>query len=64
MRRSGFLVFNLSELHSGGYGATLRRRLGAGFTASVGAFREQFRELGFDDPLASTTFSATLGILP
>lgn len=61
VRQGGFMAFNLSEKHTGGYGGSLKYAFGSSVAATVGLFSEQFRDIGFDEDVSLTTLYLSLG---
>jgi hypothetical protein len=64
VRSAGFLAFNLSELHTGGFGAGARVVLSSRTALSVGYSVERFQDLGFDESATARTFTLSLGVTP
>jgi len=62
VRNAGFLVFNLAELHTGGYGGGLRWVTSPRSALSAGFYLESFEDLGFLGEAWTRTFTASLGI--
>jgi len=61
VRNAGFLTFNLSELHTGGYGGGLRWVLSPRSALSAGVYIERFQDLEFSGDAKVRTFSISLG---
>jgi hypothetical protein len=61
VRQSGFAVFNLSELHKGGFGAGLRWVTSPESAVSAGYYVERFTDLGFSGTAIARTFSFAFG---
>lgn len=62
VRSGGFTVFNLAELHTGGFGGGLRWVLSPKSAASVGYYRERFQDMGLASKAWTQALSASLGI--
>ncbi len=62
VRGGGFTVFNLAELHTGGFGGGLRWVLSPKSAASVGYYRERFQDMGLTSKAWTQTLSASLGL--
>jgi hypothetical protein len=62
VRNAGFLVFNLAELHTGGYGGGLRWVTSPRSALSAGFYQESFEDLGLPGEARTRTFTASLGI--
>jgi len=61
VRSAGFLAFNLSELHTGGYGGGARLVLSPRSALSAGVYIERFQELDFSGDASVRTFAVSLG---
>ena len=61
VRNAGFLAFNLSERHTGGYGGGLRWVLSPRSALSAGVYVERFEDLDFPGGAKVRTFSISLG---
>ncbi len=61
VRGGGFTVFNLAELHTGGFGGGLRVVLSERSALSAGYYREHFRDMGLTGYAWTRTLSASLG---
>ncbi len=61
VRQAGFTTYNLPEKHKGGFGGTLKYALGQKVAAAVGAFSEQFRDIGYDEDVSLTVLYLSLG---
>lgn len=61
VRDAGFLAFNLSELHTGGFGGGLRWVFTPKAAVSVGVYVERFKDLGFAAEAWARLLSLSLG---
>jgi hypothetical protein len=61
VRSGGFVSFNLSELHTGGYGGGLRWVVTPRSAISAGLYIERFQDEGFLADATVRTLSASLG---
>ena len=61
VRQSGFTVFNLSELHKGGFGTGLRWVTSLQSALSAGFYVERFTDLGFSGTAIARTLSLSFG---
>ena len=61
VRNAGFLAFNLSELHTGGYGGGFRWVLSPRSAVSAGVYIERFQDPDFSEDIKGRTFSISLG---
>lgn len=61
VRNGGFTVFNLAELHTGGFGGGLRWVLSDRSAVSAGYYRERFQDMGLASRAWTQTLSASLG---
>lgn len=62
VRNAGFLVFNLAELHRGGYGGGFRWVISPRSALSAGLYIERFEDLGYLGKARTRTLTASLGI--
>jgi hypothetical protein len=62
VRDGGFLAFNLSELHTGGFGGGLRWVVTPRTAVSGGLSVERFQDLGFTGEAWARLFSLSLGL--
>jgi hypothetical protein len=62
VRSGGFTVFNLAELHTGGFGGGLRWVLSPRSALSAGYYRERLQDMGLTSKAWTQTLSASLGI--
>jgi hypothetical protein len=62
VRNGGFLVYNVAELHKGGYGGGFRWVLTPRSALSAGLYFEDFQDLDFSGDARSRTFTASFGI--
>ncbi len=61
VRGGGFTVFNLAELHTGGFGGGLRWVLSPRSALSAGYYMERFEDMGLANKAWTRTLSASLG---
>ena len=61
VRNAGFLAFNLSELHTGGFGGGVRLVTSPRSAISAGVYIERFQEMGFSGEVSVRTFAISLG---
>lgn len=61
VRRSGFLVYNLSELHTGGYGGGLRWVVSPRAALSAGVYFETFQDLDLSGDATERSFALSMG---
>ena len=61
VRNAGFLAFNVSELHTGGYGGGLRWVLSPRSALSAGVYIERFQDPDFPGDINGRIFSLSLG---
>ena len=61
VRGGGFTVFNLAELHTGGFGGGLRWVLSDRSAVSAGYYLERFQDMGLATRAWTRTLSASLG---
>ena len=64
VRGGGFTVFNLAELHTGGFGGGVRWVLSERSALSAGYYMERFQDMGLTTRAWTRTLSASLGITP
>ena len=62
VRDGGFMAFNLSELHTGGFGGGLRWVMTPRTALSGGLYVERFRDVGFSGDAWARLLSFSLGI--
>jgi hypothetical protein len=62
VRNGGFLVFNFSELHNGGFGGGLRWVMTPRSALAAGLYMERFRDTGFAGDAWARTLSLSLGL--
>lgn len=62
VRSGGFTVFNVAELHTGGFGGGLRWVLSDRSAVSAGYYMERFQDLGLTSKAWARILSASLGI--
>jgi hypothetical protein len=62
VRNAGFLVFNLAEVHTGGYGGGLRWVVAPRAAVSAGLYVERFSDFELGTSGSSRSLSAALGI--
>ncbi|HSW29918.1 MAG TPA: hypothetical protein VLH75_10590 [Longimicrobiales bacterium] len=61
VRGGGFTVFNLAELHTGGFGGGLRWVLSPRSALSAGYYMERFEDMGLANKAWTRSLSASLG---
>lgn len=61
VRQAGFTVFNLSELHTGGFGGGIRWVTSARSALTAGYSVERFEDLGFPGTATAQTVSISFG---
>ncbi len=61
VRESGFTVFNLSEIHKGGFGGGFRWVTTQNSALSAGYYVERFEDLGYPDTATARTFTLSFG---
>jgi hypothetical protein len=61
VRQGGFTAYNLPELHTGGYGGSLRYVLTPKSAVTLGVYSERFRDIGFTNDVAATILLLSLG---
>ena len=61
VRSAGFLVFNLSELHTGGYGGGIRWVVSPRAALSAGVYIERFQDQDLSGDASERTFAISLG---
>jgi hypothetical protein len=61
VRQGGFTVFNLSELHKGGFGGSIRWVTSLKTAVSAGYYFEFFEDLGISGTASAQTFLASFG---
>lgn len=62
VRDGGFLAFNLSELHTGGFGGGVRWVVAPKAAVSAGLYVERFQDLGFAGDAWARLFSFSIGL--
>lgn len=61
VREAGFTVFNLSEIHKGGFGGGVRWVTTPSSALSAGLYVERFEDLGYPDTATARTFLLSFG---
>ena len=61
VRSGGFLAFNLSELHRGGYGGGFRWVMTPKSALSAGLYVERFQDMEYLEDASARTLSVSLG---
>jgi len=61
VRNDGMVLYNLAELHRGGYGGSIRYVLGPSTSFGFGAFAEVFSDIGETNEATSTRLVFSLG---
>jgi hypothetical protein len=61
VRNSGFLVYNLSELHTGGYGGGLRWVVSPRAALSAGVYFETFQDVDLSGDATERSFALSMG---
>ena len=61
VRNGGFLVFNLSELHTGGTGGGVRLVVAPQAAISAGVYFERFQDQDLSGERIARTFAFSLG---
>ena len=61
VREAGFVVFNLAEIHKGGFGGGVRWVTTPNSALSAGYYVERFQDLGYPDTATARTFLLSFG---
>jgi hypothetical protein len=62
VRRRGFVVYNLAEIRTGGFGGSVSWSFGRHLALKAGVHHEYLREYGALDPLGLTALNLALGV--
>lgn len=62
VRNSGFLVYNVAEVHQGGYGGSFRWVLTPRSALSAGVYFEDFQDLDLSGDARSRSFTVSFGV--